>query len=90
MIEIGDDDGLVDLTDDVDALCGDLLDVIADHDLEPAAALCACLQIVFDHIGDEVGMASVRDLFNQYEAVWREEYAGRAATFHPPYQGVLQ
>lgn len=85
-----DDEDLDDISAEVGALCDDLGDVIADHDLEPAAALCACMQLVFDHIGDETGMASVRQLFNEYEAVWREDHAQGAAPFYPPYQGVLQ
>jgi hypothetical protein len=81
---------LVDMTDAVNDLCDEIMVAIEDSALEPAAALCACMQVIFDHISDEVGMATVRDLFAQFESSWRAGRAEAGSPYYQPHQGVLQ
>lgn len=83
----------VDEDDTADAM-GELYDeimaAIAASELDTAAALCICMQVIFDHALNEHGVAALRDLFLRYETAWHVERAKTTGSFHPPSEGVLQ
>lgn len=79
-----------DAADAMGELYDDVMQAIGESELDTPAALCICMQVIFDHAVTEDGLAVLHSLFAQYEAAWHVERAKSSGSFYSLSEGVLQ